>query len=335
MNARRALLCFALLPGVSPASAAPLPPWHDPSPHRVTSIEVAPAVRLEVLDWGGDGPPVVLLSGMGTTAHIFDDFAPKLAGRFHVWGVTRRGFGASGQPSTGYDPTTLAHDVLQVLDGLHLGRVSLVGHSLAGEEITLLAASHPERVDKLVYLDAAYDLTAFVKFMQENPWPKLAPPTAADKASPKAFLDWEEKAFGYRRPEADLRATAVFTAEGYQRDVTPDSSGIFEQIIGSFQKMPWARVQAPALAIFAVPDGPADLFPHRYASMDEADKAVARRMAEATARRAQAARQDFERELPHPQVLDLHDASHYVFLTNQAAVLKAVETYLRGAKIAP
>jgi len=66
----------------------------DPSPHTVQFVTVDKNVRLEVLDWGGSGRPVVLLAGLGNTAHVFDDFAPKLAGAYHVYGITRRGFGA-------------------------------------------------------------------------------------------------------------------------------------------------------------------------------------------------------------------------------------------------
>jgi non-heme chloroperoxidase len=40
-------------------------------------------VRSEVLDWGGTGRTVVLLAGLGNTAHVFDDFAPKLAADDH------------------------------------------------------------------------------------------------------------------------------------------------------------------------------------------------------------------------------------------------------------
>jgi hypothetical protein len=38
--------------------------WADQSPHRVQFVSVAPGVRLEVLDWGGAGPPLVFLSGL-------------------------------------------------------------------------------------------------------------------------------------------------------------------------------------------------------------------------------------------------------------------------------
>src|SRR5579872_1419972 len=48
--------------------------WTDPSPHRIRHIVVAPGVQLEVLDWGGNGPPLVSLAGLGNTAHVYDDF---------------------------------------------------------------------------------------------------------------------------------------------------------------------------------------------------------------------------------------------------------------------
>jgi hypothetical protein len=67
---------------------------NDPSPHVTRFVSVDKDVRLEVLDWGGSGRPIVLLAGGGNTAHVFDDFAPKLRAHNHVYGITRRGFGA-------------------------------------------------------------------------------------------------------------------------------------------------------------------------------------------------------------------------------------------------
>jgi hypothetical protein len=51
--------------------------WRDPSPHQVGWITVDSSVRLEVLDWGGSGPPLVLL-GCYLTAHVHDEFAPGI-----------------------------------------------------------------------------------------------------------------------------------------------------------------------------------------------------------------------------------------------------------------
>jgi non-heme chloroperoxidase len=74
--------------------------WKDPSPHTTQFVSIQKNVRLEVLDWDGSGRPIVLLAGGGDTAHVFDDFAPKLRTSFHVYGITRRGFGASSYSAT-------------------------------------------------------------------------------------------------------------------------------------------------------------------------------------------------------------------------------------------
>src|ERR1022692_295578 len=73
--------------------------WHDPSKHSVQFVTVEDGVRLEVLDWGGTGRPVVLLAGY-LTAHVYDDFAAKLCESCHVYGITRRGYGASSHPES-------------------------------------------------------------------------------------------------------------------------------------------------------------------------------------------------------------------------------------------
>jgi len=74
---------------------APSEDWKDTSSHATRFVSVGAEVRLEVLDWGGSGTPLVLLAGGGDTAHVFDDFAPKLTPEFHVYAITRRGFGRS------------------------------------------------------------------------------------------------------------------------------------------------------------------------------------------------------------------------------------------------
>ncbi len=131
-------------------------PWRDPSPHTIKLVNVEDNVKLEVLDWGGSGRPVVFLTGLGNTAHIFDNFAPKLTSEYHVYGITRRGYGASSVPASRYSADRLGDDVLAVFNELKLERPVLVGHSIAGEELSSVGTRHPELVAGLIYLDAAY-----------------------------------------------------------------------------------------------------------------------------------------------------------------------------------
>jgi pimeloyl-ACP methyl ester carboxylesterase len=127
--------------------------------HQIRMVPVASDVQLEVLDWGGDGPPLVFLAGLTLNAHSFDDFAPRFRDAYRVYAVTRRGHGASSWPDSGYTLERLVDDLRVVLDSLGVEQAILAGHSLGGDEITRFATEHGERVAGLVYIDAAYDGT--------------------------------------------------------------------------------------------------------------------------------------------------------------------------------
>ena len=76
-------LIVALIFGVPTAKAED---WHDPSPHQIRFVTVQPDVKIETLDWGGTGRPLILIAGAGGTAHGFDDFALLLKPHFScVW----------------------------------------------------------------------------------------------------------------------------------------------------------------------------------------------------------------------------------------------------------
>jgi non-heme chloroperoxidase len=102
-------------------------------PTRFVSVE--DNVKLEVVDWGGPGRPLILLAGGNNTAHCFDRFARKLTTAFRVYGITRRGSGISRVPPptrTNYAADRLGDDILTVIAALKVDRPILVGHSLAG-----------------------------------------------------------------------------------------------------------------------------------------------------------------------------------------------------------
>ena len=88
-------------------------------------VSVAPDVKLQVLDWGGTGRPMIFFSGLGDDAHVYDRFAPQFSGKYHVYAITRRGFGASSKPAPtieNYNADRLGDDVLAVIDALKLNR---------------------------------------------------------------------------------------------------------------------------------------------------------------------------------------------------------------------
>jgi pimeloyl-ACP methyl ester carboxylesterase len=126
-------------------------------------------IRLHYLDWGGDGQTLIFLTGMGSSAYIFGGFAPLFLDNFRVLALTRRGHGDSDCPETGYDADTLTEDICQFMDSLNIDKAILAGHSLAGVELTHFAATYPERVEKLVYLDALDDRRKERVIMEQHP----------------------------------------------------------------------------------------------------------------------------------------------------------------------
>jgi pimeloyl-ACP methyl ester carboxylesterase len=103
----------------------------------------------------GSGPVVLLLHGLADNVHVWDEDVAPLAKRHRVVALDLPGFGDSDKPLVEYRPRTLADFVEGFLDARHIGRASLVGNSLGGFVAALIAIDRPERVDRLVLVDAA------------------------------------------------------------------------------------------------------------------------------------------------------------------------------------
>jgi pimeloyl-ACP methyl ester carboxylesterase len=113
--------------------------------------------RLEYLDWGGDGAPLVFLAGLGGTAYVFNDLAPEFISNYHCFGLTRRSFGKSEQTKDGYELDNLALDLVAFGRSLGLKNFTLVGHSYGGTEAIRASELHPELIRRVILLDTAYD----------------------------------------------------------------------------------------------------------------------------------------------------------------------------------
>jgi non-heme chloroperoxidase len=302
-------------------------PWRDPSPHKVQFVHVDDAVNLEVLDWGGTGRPLVLLAGLGNTAHVFDDFAPKLTPAYHVYGVTRRGFGASSAPASGYSADRLGDDVIAVLDALKLNRPVLVGHSIAGEELSSVASRHPERIAGLIYLDAAYEYAFRDPHLQEvlknlPKAPALPPIPAATDGERATFHSWAlrlKSLNGLDPPESEYHETREVTPEGHVGDTKPNKA---EEVLQGEEQ--YTKIPVPVLAIYAIPhdQGPyaaAHISREALAAIDARDAGAAREQAKA-----------FQTGVPSARVGILPHANHYVFISNEAEVLREMRAFLAG-----
>ncbi len=340
--------------------------WHDPSPHTVHFVTVEKDVKLEVLDWGGTGRPLVLLAGLGNTAHVFDNFAPKLTPQYHVYGITRRGFGGSSEPKPddgNYSADRLGDDVLAVLNALKIERPVLVGHSIAGEELSSVGSRYPKRVAGLVYLDAGYcyayyggslgcldvdvdelqrklrqlvisgpagnyqlaqgllqsglptlerDLRAVPNLQLPTP-PSPAP---ADMASFQAFSAWFARTLNNVVPESELREITSETPDGKPAGLKTHP-GIPQAILAGEER--YTQIRVPVLAIYA--------HPHKFPPFVEnapAGQAAAKEL-DASALAQQKA---FEKGLPSARVDVIPHANHYLFISNQAEVLRDMHAFI-------
>ena len=315
--------------------ATPKTAWKDPSPHTMQFVTVDNTankpVNLEVLDWGGSGRPLVLLAGLGNTAHIFDKFAPKLTPTYHVYGITRRGFGASSAPSplaATYSADRLGDDVLAVLDALKLNRPVLAGHSLGGEELSSVGSRHPERVAGVIYLDAGYSY-AYYDLSRGD--------LGIDLIDLQKKLEQLQPGNGPQDPRQLIEELLATTLPGFERDLKEMLKNLPEAhspqptpaqlppnsraIMRGMQK--YTDIPVPVLAIYAVPHATGQPF------KDDAARAAAEAKDEATTG-AQA--KALESGVPSARVVRLPHANHYVFFSNEADVLREINAFLANLR---
>jgi non-heme chloroperoxidase len=328
---KRRAASIVLVSLIVPLHAQQLPRWKDPSPHTTRFVTVEKGVRLEVLDWGGSGMPLMLPAGGGDTAHIFDDFAPKLTASFHVYGITRRGFGESGFSPEGYGADRLGDDVIAVLDALKLEKPVLVGHFLGGEELSSVATRHPNRVAGLVYLEAGYPYAfdngkgpSMKEFQDLNDLAPKAPPPSESDPSLASFAALQQAclhALGFTYPEGELRQQYSTTPEGRvgkERELPGDAV-----MLQGMKK--YANIPVPALVIFAIPHAQAKWVDESTdPKVHQAAKAFSAAELALTTRQAKA----FEDGVPTAHVVRLRGADHHVYLSNEADVLCEMKSFL-------
>ena len=292
-------------------------------------IEVQTGVKLEVLEWGGNGRPLVLLAGKGFTAHDFDGFAQKLTANYRVYGITRRGYGKSSMPSPtddNYSAERLGKDVLAVIEQLKVERPVLVGHSFAGEELSYIGTTSPSSVAGLVYLDAGYpyafydstagDLTIDYDTLRRDLEQFTALRLMKDR---KSLLS--EIAETLPRFEKELGTyRQLFAAAPDNAPLSPDTPEVGVDIAMFRGEQKFGAAKCPVLAIYADPHS----FGEQYKDNPEALKAAQSKDQTETSAQADA----FQRGSPQATVLRIANADHFIFRSNETEVLKAINTFI-------
>jgi len=213
-------------------------------------------VRLQYLDWGGTGRTLIFVHGGMDNPHAFDDLAPAFTDRFRVIAYARRGHGRSGGKGP-FDTATLTEDLRVLLDVLHIDQADLAGWSMGGNEITGMAIRYPERVNRIVYLDGAFDCADpdFLKAFKAIP-PEFVETPASAMASLDAYRFYYQTEIvapleDMRRIEAYLRETVSVRQDGgLEPKMSKETqAALFADLLADLPRQ-YALVKCPALAIF-------------------------------------------------------------------------------------
>jgi pimeloyl-ACP methyl ester carboxylesterase len=306
----------------------------DKSPHTSGFVNVN-GINLHYLDWGGSGDILLFLAGMGCNAHIFDDFAPRFRDKFHVMALTRRGHGESDHPESGYDVDTLTEDIRQFLDALGIEQVILAGHSMANVELSHFSALYPERVRKLVFLDAAYDRASVsYKAMVENsPWRNIQPPGLdVDYYSAEAHFAAMKRAY----PSFSLIWTEALEQQSYHEITTAPDGKIVDRMSDAVSEalnttmrsyvLEDSNIKAPALAFFALSKG-ANTISEEWMT----DQQRAEILNHVETRENAWTRESidlFRRNVPHANIVEIPQGHHYCFIEQEELVYEEMRRFL-------
>ena len=119
-------------------------------------------IRLHYVE-GGEGFPLILLSGWPQTWYSFHRIMPQLAKKYRVIAVDYRGMGSSSKPADGYDKKTMANDIFELIKMLGLEKVFIAGHDIGAMIAFSFAANYPEKTGKLILMDATHPSEMMLK----------------------------------------------------------------------------------------------------------------------------------------------------------------------------
>lgn len=221
--------------------AAAAPAWME---HVVT----AGGVNIQYIDAPGGAPTLMMLHGLSANAHCFNGLiAAGLSPQYRVIAPDLRGRGRTDKPVTGYSIPDHAGDVLALMDLLGLERVVLGGHSFGAYVAIYLASRHPDRVEKLIVIDAAITLNPRVGDLLKPSLDRLtrvSPSVDAYLAEARSapHLDgfWDASIERYFRAEiqenADGTAQSATSASAIAQSMQGLGGESWETLVGSVQQ---------------------------------------------------------------------------------------------------
>jgi pimeloyl-ACP methyl ester carboxylesterase len=213
-------------------------------------------IDLHYIEYPSENNPALILShGLTANAHAFDGLVAKgLTEHFSLISPDLRGRGLSSKPAFKYSLEDHARDILGLLDHLKIEKAFLGGHSFGGLLSAYLAANYPDRVERLVLLDAAAEMNSNAPSMLmpalsrlDKTFPSFEAYLEEMKAAPQNTF-WDKDMESYYRADAQTREDG--TVNPYPNLVNIIEVGI------NVSKQPWTNIfsaiKQPALLVNAL-----------------------------------------------------------------------------------
>ena len=146
-----------------------------------------PGAKISVME-AGEGPPVLMLHGLGATKASFLPTVAALAESHRAIAIDLPGFGDSDKPlRAAYDPAFFARSGVALLDALGIDQADVVGNSMGGRAALEMGLSAPDRVGRLVLL------TPSLAWLRSRPWAAplrlVAPQLGLIQPAPRAIVE--------------------------------------------------------------------------------------------------------------------------------------------------
>lgn len=306
----------------------------DTSPHKSDFVSVN-GINLHYLDWGGNGEVLLFLAGMGCNAHIFDDLAPRFTDKFHVMALTRRGHGESDHPETGYDVDTLTEDIHQFMDALGINHVILAGHSMANVELSHFSALYPERVRKLIFLDAAYDRhsPSYKDMVANSPFRQMQfPGFDLDYYSPNDYFAAMKRAW----PSFTLIWTEAMEEQSLHEITRAPDGKIIDRTSDEINKaimdtltsymLEDSEIKVPVLAFFSLSKG-ANTISDEWMTEDQKE-AIRKHIELREDPWTRESIEQFRQSVPQARIIEIPYGHHYCFIQHEELVYEEMRKFL-------
>lgn len=193
-------------------------------------------VRLHYLE-AGQGKPIIVMHGLTANANAFDGLVTHgFADLGQIYSVDLRGRGKSEQPPADYSMKAHCNDIIGMMDALGLQKVILVGHSFGALMSWYLYSLIPNRIEKIVFIDAAAKLHPETRELLQPTLSRLGKIFASYKEymiwvreAPFLVDSWDEAMQSYFDADIEFLADGKVTPRSKPQHIAEAVNGVFDE----------------------------------------------------------------------------------------------------------